>query len=96
MIKAIFCYNISLRKECGLFECTTKEMNSVIRVKVIIHNAEEGGFWAEIPSIEGYATQGETIEELIQNIYEAVEGCLAVDITEYNISDSGRVMELMI
>ncbi len=67
-----------------------------MRVKVIIHKAEEGGFWAEIPSIEGCATQGETIEELIQNIYEAVEGCLTVDISEYNISEEDKVMELVI
>ncbi|MBM3294440.1 MAG: type II toxin-antitoxin system HicB family antitoxin [Candidatus Aminicenantes bacterium] len=43
-----------------------------MKVKVIIHKAEEGGFWAEVPALPGCATQGETIEELIKNIYEAV------------------------
>ncbi len=76
--------------------CIAKGLNSIMRVKVIIHKAEEGGFWAEIPSIEGCATQGETIEELIQNIYEAVEGCLTVDISEYDISEEDKVMELVI
>lgn len=45
-----------------------------MKVKVIIHEAEEGGFWAEVPAIPGCSmTQGETIKEL-----NAVEGCLSV------------------
>ncbi len=43
-----------------------------MKLKVIIHTAEEGGFWAEVPAIPGCATQGDTFEELLQNIYEAV------------------------
>ncbi|MEI7795869.1 MAG: type II toxin-antitoxin system HicB family antitoxin [Methylococcaceae bacterium] len=49
-----------------------------MKLKIIIHPAEEGGFWAEVPAIEGCATQGDTIEELFTNIYEAVEACLSV------------------
>ena len=51
-----------------------------MKIKVIISEAEEGGYWAEVPAIPGCATQGETFEELLKNIYEAVEGCLNVDI----------------
>ena len=51
-----------------------------MKIKVIIHEAEEGGYWAEVPSIPGCATQGETFEELLQNLYEAIEGCLSVDV----------------
>ncbi|MBI4647783.1 MAG: type II toxin-antitoxin system HicB family antitoxin [Bacteroidia bacterium] len=50
-----------------------------MKLKVIIHEAEEGGYWAEIPSIPGCATQGDTFNELLVNLYEAVEGCLSVD-----------------
>lgn len=50
-----------------------------MKLKVVVHEAEEGGYWAEVPSIPGCATQGETFEELLSNIYEAVEGCLSVD-----------------
>jgi predicted RNase H-like HicB family nuclease len=46
-----------------------------MKVKVIVHEAEEGGFWAEVPSIAGCATQGESFEELLENLYEAIEGC---------------------
>ena len=51
-----------------------------MKLKVYIHKAEEGGYWAEVPAIPGCVTQGETFEELLQNIYEAVEGCMSVDI----------------
>ena len=47
-----------------------------MKVKVVIHEAEEGGFWAEVPAIPGCATQGDTLEELVKNIREAVLGCL--------------------
>ena len=50
-----------------------------MKIKVIIHKEEEG-YWEEVHAIPGCATQGDTFEELLQNIYEAVEGCLLVDI----------------
>ena len=50
-----------------------------MKLKVVVHDAEEGGYWAEVPSIPDCATQGETFEELLANLYEAVEGCLAVN-----------------
>ena len=49
-----------------------------MKVKVIIHRAEEGGYWAEVPSMLGCATQGETQDELLANLQEAIEGCLLV------------------
>jgi predicted RNase H-like HicB family nuclease len=50
-----------------------------MKIKVVVHQAEEGGFWAEVPAIPGCATQGETFGELLHNLYEAVEGCLGND-----------------
>ena len=67
-----------------------------MKIKVIIHEAEEGGYWAEVPAIPGCATQGETFEELLQNLYEAVEGCLAVDIDSSDVADGKRVLEIVI
>ncbi len=51
-----------------------------MKLKVLIHNAEEGGLWAEVPLIPGSVTQAENLEDLIANLYEAVDGCLSVDI----------------
>ena len=45
--------------------------------EVVVHEAEEGGYWAEVPAIPGCATHGESFEELLNNLYEAIEGCLS-------------------
>jgi len=67
-----------------------------MKLKVIIHKAEEGGFWAEVPAIPGCATQGETMKELIENLYDAVEGCLSIDLDEVKIKRSDLVMDLAV
>jgi predicted RNase H-like HicB family nuclease len=67
-----------------------------MKIKVIVHPAEEGGFWAEVPAIPGCATQGETFEELLQNLYEAVEGCLSVDISPIPTTAQDRVLEIVV
>jgi len=67
-----------------------------MKVKVVIHESEEGGFWAEVPAIPGCATQGETFEELLHNLYEAVEGCLSVDPQKLNVTDKDRVVDIVV
>ena len=44
--------------------------------EALIHEANEGGYWAEVPAIPGCATQGETVRELLDNLREAIHGCL--------------------
>jgi predicted RNase H-like HicB family nuclease len=46
-----------------------------MQITVVVHEAEEGGFWAEVPAIPGCATQGETMDELMSNLHETIEGC---------------------
>ena len=67
-----------------------------MKLKVIIHEAEEGGYWAEVPSIPGCATQGETFEELLTNIYEAVEACLSVDVKDVEITEKDKLLEIAV
>jgi len=67
-----------------------------MKVKVIVHESEEGGFWAEVPSIPGCATQGDTYEELEANLREAIEGCLSVDISTINMSATDRLVEVAV
>jgi predicted RNase H-like HicB family nuclease len=45
---------------------------------VVIHEDSEAGFWAEVPALPGCYSQGETIEELMGNVREAVAGVLEV------------------
>lgn len=65
-----------------------------MKIKVIIHEAEEGGLWAKVPSIPGCMTQGDTYKELIENLYDAVEGCLSVEIDHSKIKPNDTIMEL--
>ncbi|MBZ0259721.1 MAG: type II toxin-antitoxin system HicB family antitoxin [Hyphomicrobiales bacterium] len=67
-----------------------------MKIKAIVHEAEEGGFWAEVPAIPGCATQGETIDELLANLREAIEGCLSIDIVPSTTTDNQRVFEIAV
>jgi len=67
-----------------------------VKLKVVVHEAEEGGYWAEVPSILGCATQGDSFDELLSNIYEAVEGCLSVNIQDIPISETDKLMEIAV
>jgi predicted RNase H-like HicB family nuclease len=67
-----------------------------MKLKVIVHEAEEGGYWAEVPAIPGCATQGETFDELLKNLYDAVEGCLSVDMKDIQISSTDKVLDIAV
>jgi predicted RNase H-like HicB family nuclease len=67
-----------------------------MKIKVVVHEAEEGGYWAEVPAIPGCATQGETLEELLANVHEAVEGCLSVDVAQTESHPKDRVLEIAV
>ncbi len=43
---------------------------------VVVHEAEEGGYWGEIIELPGCVSQGETIEEFRNNIREALGAVL--------------------
>jgi predicted RNase H-like HicB family nuclease len=49
-----------------------------MKLAVVVHSAEEGGFWAEIPALPGCVSEGETLSETLANIREAAEGWLQV------------------
>jgi predicted RNase H-like HicB family nuclease len=51
-----------------------------MKIKIVVHEAEEGGFWAEVPVIPGCATQGDSMEELLQNLREAIGGSLCIEV----------------
>ena len=51
---------------------------SVERYATVIHEDPEGGSWAEVPALPGCYSQGETIDELMENVREAITGVLEV------------------
>ncbi len=65
-----------------------------MNVKAIIHEEEGGGYWAEVPALPGCATQGDTMDELLANLREAIEGFLSVEIEPPPEDSTDRVMEI--
>jgi predicted RNase H-like HicB family nuclease len=59
----------------------------MMKIKIVVHEVEEEGFWAEVPAIPGCATQGDSMDELMRNLQEAIEGCLPIEVAPLN-SDS--------
>ena len=53
-----------------------------MKVKVVVHEAEEGGYWAEVPAIPGCATQGETFEELLQTCMKLWKAAFLIEICD--------------
>lgn len=67
-----------------------------MKIKVVVHEAEEGGYWAEVPAIPGRATQGDTLEDLMSHLHEAIEGCLSVDVEKPKSTGKDRVLEIAV
>jgi predicted RNase H-like HicB family nuclease len=65
-----------------------------MKVKAILHQAEEGGFWAEVRALPGCVAQVETEEEVTSNLREAIELWLSVDTSESGMAQNDRVIEL--
>ena len=55
-----------------------------MRYSVVVHQAEEGGFWVEVPALPGCYSQGESVEDALGNVQEAIELYLEV------LRDEGR------
>ncbi len=67
-----------------------------MKLKAVVHEAEEGGYWAEVSAISGCATQGESFEEQLSNLYEAIEGCLSLEAEEIPASAKGKIIEIAV
>jgi predicted RNase H-like HicB family nuclease len=67
-----------------------------MKLKAIVHDAEEGGFWAEVPAIPGCVAQGETMEELLAHLQDAVAACLSVEIATTKAAATARIVEIAV
>ena len=65
-----------------------------MKIKAIVHVAEEGGFWAEVPALPGCVTEGGSMEEVMANLKDAIEGWLAVAETRHRLQGSDRMVEI--
>lgn len=64
-----------------------------MNIKIIVHPADEGGFWAEAPVLPRCVSQGETLDELTANMREAVAGWLEAD-PPIAVSEGERILDL--
>ena len=65
-----------------------------MQVKIIAHQAEEGGYWSEVPALPGCVSQGESLDELLANTREAIQGwLLTADEIEVTPVD-GQILEV--
>ncbi len=67
-----------------------------MKIKAIIHSAEEGGFWAEVPALPGCRTQGETMGEIEKNLKEAIALWLEAGEPEESPSEKDRIIEIAV
>lgn len=65
-----------------------------MNIKIVVHEAEEGGSWAEVPALPGCASQGDTMDELLVNVREAIAGWLDAEVAEPEPGARERVLEL--
>jgi predicted RNase H-like HicB family nuclease len=70
----------------------------MMKIKAVIYEAEEGGYWAKVPSLPGVYTQAETLEELEANLREAIEVYLADESAADAAAaqENGRVLEIAV
>jgi predicted RNase H-like HicB family nuclease len=65
-------------------------------LKVLIHKAEEGGYWAEVPALPGCVSQGETMDEVRKNVREAIEGWLLAEEGAAQAGAADRVLDVTV
>lgn len=65
-----------------------------MEIKIVLEEQEEGGFTVYVPSLPGCISEGETVEEALRNIREAIE--LYLDARIEKIHDKGKVMNIKI
>ena len=67
-----------------------------MKIRAIIHPAEEGGYWAEVPALPGCITEGDTIEEVMANLKDAIKGWLEVANSRNAIESTDQVVEIAV
>ena len=67
-----------------------------MNIKAIIYPADEGGFWAEVPALPGCITEGDSMDEVINNLQDAVQGWLEVANEIQQPNSTAQVVEIAV
>jgi len=65
-----------------------------MEIKIVLEEQEEGGFTVYTPSLPGCISEGDSVDEALRNIKEAIELYLDTDLV--NISNKGKIMNIKI
>jgi predicted RNase H-like HicB family nuclease len=65
-----------------------------MKLKVLLHVAEEGGYWAEVPALPGCISEGESLDETLANIRTAAAGWLDVSAERAESDPEAQVVEV--
>ncbi len=65
-------------------------------LKVLIHKADKGGYWAEVRALPGCVSQGETVDDVRANVREAIEGWLLAEEGTTQADAADRVLEVTV
>jgi predicted RNase H-like HicB family nuclease len=71
-------------------------LTHTMKIQAVIHPAEEGGYWAEVPGLPGCITEGDSMEEVLANLKDAIEGWLAVANRRTPIAPMAQVVEIAV
>jgi predicted RNase H-like HicB family nuclease len=67
-----------------------------MNIKAVIHPAAEGGYWAEVPALPGCITEGDTIDEVMVNLKDAIEGWLDVANERQMAQSTDQIVEIAV
>lgn len=67
-----------------------------MKIKAIVHQAQEGGYWAEVPALPGCITEGDTMEELENNLKDVIEGWLEVANDNHTVENDTQIPEVAV
>jgi len=65
-----------------------------MKLKILIYEAEEGGYWAEVPALRGCVSEGETMNETLTNIKEAALGWLETASARHQPTEKAQFVEM--
>lgn len=72
------------------------QLDKTMKIKAVIHPAEEGGYWAEVPALPGCITEGDTMDEVLANLQDAIEGWLEVANSKEFDETEAQVVEIAV
>jgi len=71
-----------------------EELN--MKLKVVFESSDEGGYTVYIPSLPGCISEGDTKEEALANIKEAIELYLEPVEDDFTVSPDAEIMEIAV